>query len=100
MASILSKRSSTKITQCCTSRAPWITSKRFLSLHEYQAQKLLSDYKVNVPAGKVATSPDEVAAAVSGFGGAAVLKSQILAGGRGKGSFDTGLKSGVHVVSE
>jgi succinyl-CoA synthetase beta subunit len=27
-----------------------------------------------------------------------VLKAQILAGGRGKGVFDSGLKGGVHIV--
>jgi succinyl-CoA synthetase beta subunit len=28
-----------------------------------------------------------------------VLKAQVLAGGRGKGHFDTGLQGGVHMVS-
>lgn len=29
-----------------------------------------------------------------------VLKAQILAGGRGKGMFDSGLKGGVHLTKE
>lgn len=29
-----------------------------------------------------------------------VLKAQILAGGRGKGVFDSGLKGGVHLTKE
>jgi len=29
-----------------------------------------------------------------------VLKAQILAGGRGKGLFDSGLKGGVHLTKE
>jgi succinyl-CoA synthetase beta subunit len=28
-----------------------------------------------------------------------VIKAQVLAGGRGKGKFDTGLQGGVHMVS-
>lgn len=31
-------------------------------------------------------------------GGSAVLKAQILAGGRGKGAFNNGLEGGVHKV--
>lgn len=27
-----------------------------------------------------------------------VVKAQVLAGGRGKGSFDNGLKGGVHII--
>jgi succinyl-CoA synthetase beta subunit len=75
------------------------SARRHLSLHEHQAQSLLAEYGVNVPVGHVTTSVEEVGAAVSALGGDAVLKSQILAGGRGKGSFENGLKSGVHVVS-
>jgi succinyl-CoA synthetase beta subunit len=75
------------------------SSKRHLSLHEHQAQGLLGEYGINVPNGRAATSVEDVGAAVTAFGGNAVLKSQILAGGRGKGSFDNGLKSGVHIVS-
>ena len=29
-----------------------------------------------------------------------VIKAQILAGGRGKGTFDTGYKGGVHLTQE
>ncbi|KAK5457163.1 hypothetical protein LTS15_004944 [Exophiala xenobiotica] len=75
------------------------SSKRHLSLHEHQAQGLLGEYGINVPNGKAAASVEDVGAAVTAFGGNAVLKSQILAGGRGKGSFENGLKSGVHIVS-
>ncbi|KAK5209496.1 hypothetical protein LTR41_005032 [Exophiala xenobiotica] len=75
------------------------SSKRHLSLHEHQAQGLLAEYGINVPNGRAAISVEDVGAAVTAFGGNAVLKSQILAGGRGKGSFDNGLKSGVHIVS-
>lgn len=29
-----------------------------------------------------------------------VVKAQVLAGGRGKGHFDNGFKSGVHILTE
>lgn len=74
-------------------------SKRYLSLHEHQAQNLLAKYGVKVPVGYAAASTSEVGQAISKLGGNAVLKSQILAGGRGKGKFGNGLKSGVHIVS-
>lgn len=76
-----------------------LSTKRHLSLHEHQAQSLLSKHGVRVPRGNVGTSVEQVASHVESLGGNAVLKSQILAGGRGRGSFDSGLRSGVHIVS-
>ena len=73
--------------------------RRCLSLHEYQAQHLLAKNEVPVPRGWLATTPTEVANRIDEFGGRGVIKSQILAGGRGKGSFGNGFKGGVHVVS-
>ncbi|KAL8813062.1 MAG: hypothetical protein Q9223_007144 [Gallowayella weberi] len=72
---------------------------RCLSIHEYQAQGLLSQYDVAVPRGRLATTPAEVAKYIEEFGGRGVIKSQVLAGGRGKGSFSNGFKGGVRVVS-
>ncbi|KAM0542269.1 hypothetical protein ACHAPJ_012877 [Fusarium lateritium] len=43
-------------------------------------------------------SIEDVVAATHKVGLPSVIKSQVLAGGRGKGIFDTGLKGGVHVV--
>jgi succinyl-CoA synthetase beta subunit len=43
---------------------------------------------------------EEVRAAAAALGGAdgeVVLKAQVLAGGRGLGSFTSGLKGGVHI---
>jgi succinyl-CoA synthetase beta subunit len=95
MFGALNKRPTTTAAAAAVSSA-----RRYLSLHEHQAQSLLAEYGVRVPAGRAATSVEEVGAAVDALGGNAVLKSQILAGGRGKGRFDNGLKSGVHVVSK
>lgn len=73
---------------------------RFLSLHEYQSQKLMRDYGVSVPLSSVASTPEEafnVATALN-FPDL-VVKAQILAGGRGLGHFDSGLKGGVQKCS-
>ncbi|HAD59615.1 MAG TPA: succinate--CoA ligase subunit beta, partial [Planctomycetaceae bacterium] len=52
----------------------------------YQAKTLFRSAGVAVPEGIVAKSADEVASAYDSLGGdIAVVKSQIHAGGRGKG---------------
>ena len=59
-----------------------------MKIHEYQAKQLLAAAGVTVPRGIVAQTADEAAAAYQQLGGAiAVVKSQIHAGGRGKGTF-------------
>eukprot|EP00897_Mesotaenium_endlicherianum_P001246 jgi/Mesen1/1149/ME001236S00029 len=63
--------------------------------------QLMGKYGVNVPKGLVGTTPDEVANAakeIAPDGGEVVIKSQILAGGRGLGTFKNGFKGGVHIV--
>ena len=59
-----------------------------MKIHEYQAKQLLAAAGVAVPRGKVAKTADEAAKAFDELGGKiAVVKSQIHAGGRGKGRF-------------
>lgn len=59
-----------------------------MKIHEYQAKSLFRKAGVAVPEGIVARSADEAAAAFESLGGElAVVKSQIHAGGRGKGRF-------------
>jgi succinyl-CoA synthetase beta subunit len=59
-----------------------------MKIHEYQAKQLFKAAGVPVPRGIVAKSADEAAAAFTTLGGPiAVVKSQIHAGGRGKGTF-------------
>ncbi len=59
-----------------------------MKIHEYQAKTLLKAAGVPVPEGIVCKSADDVAAAFEALGGElAVVKSQIHAGGRGKGRF-------------
>ncbi len=59
-----------------------------MKIHEYQGKQLLAEAGVAVPRGIVARTGDEAAAAFNELGGElAVVKSQIHAGGRGKGRF-------------
>jgi len=59
-----------------------------MNIHEYQAKELLAKFGVAVPAGIAALSvEDAVAAAKQLPGPLYVVKSQIHAGGRGKGKF-------------
>jgi succinyl-CoA synthetase beta subunit len=56
-----------------------------MNLHEYQAKKILANYGVPVPEGRVAASADEAVAAAASLGGKVwVVKAQVHAGGRGK----------------
>ena len=58
-----------------------------MKIHEYQAKKIFSDSGVKVPRGIVADTPQAAANAYSELGGSvAVVKAQIHAGGRGKGT--------------
>ena len=59
-----------------------------MKIHEYQAKQLLAQAGLPVPQGVVAKTPEEAAAAFTQLGGdLAVVKTQIHAGGRGKGRF-------------
>jgi succinyl-CoA synthetase beta subunit len=58
-----------------------------MKVHEFQAKQILRDAGVAVPRSQVATTADEAAAAFAQLGGTlAVVKAQIHAGGRGKGT--------------
>ncbi len=59
-----------------------------MNIHEHQAKALLKDYGLPVAAGVAIFSADEAAAAARSLPGPLyVVKSQIHAGGRGKGKF-------------
>jgi succinyl-CoA synthetase beta subunit len=61
-----------------------------MKIHEYQAKQLLREAGVSVPRGIVVRSAEEASAAYRQLGGVvAVVKAQIHAGGRGKGSVKT-----------
>src|SRR5947207_14519539 len=70
-----------------------------MNIHEYQAKELLQKFGVATTRGKVASRPDEAEAIARELGDVdVVVKAQIHAGGRGKGTFANGFKGGVHVV--
>jgi len=59
-----------------------------MNIHEYQAKELLAKFGVPVPAGHAALTVDEAVFAAAQLPGPLyVVKSQIHAGGRGKGKF-------------
>ncbi|HEY4247517.1 MAG TPA: ADP-forming succinate--CoA ligase subunit beta [Lacunisphaera sp.] len=67
-----------------------------MNIHEYQAKALFEKFGVPVPKGAVATTPEEFINALSQLPeGPTMVKSQIHAGGRGKGTFTDGFKGGV-----
>ena len=70
-----------------------------MNIHEYQGKQLLKQYGVAVPDGEVCKTPAEALAAAGKLVAAGhkmlVVKSQIHAGGRGKGTFKSGFKGGV-----
>jgi len=76
-----------------------IQQSRALSIHEYRSANLLRTYGIGVPNGKVVTAAEEAEKVAKEIGGDdIVIKAQVLAGGRGKGTFDNGFKGGVRVV--
>src|ERR1700744_2203369 len=74
-----------------------------MNIHESQAKQLLAQYGVTVPLEIPAKSLAEARPAaekIAATGSAkVVVKSQIHAGGRGKGTFTTGFQGGVKGAS-
>lgn len=69
-----------------------------MNIHEYQAKELFANFGVAVPKGVACSNPADFEKAVASLeGDEVVVKSQIHAGGRGKGTFVDGFKGGVHV---
>src|SRR5258708_33043550 len=70
-----------------------------MNIHEYQAKQLLAQYGVVVPPGEVCETPEQarqmVAKLFAGGANRVVVKSQVHAGGRGKGTFRSGFQGGV-----
>uniref|UniRef100_A0A8C9RUH7 succinate--CoA ligase (GDP-forming) n=1 Tax=Scleropages formosus TaxID=113540 RepID=A0A8C9RUH7_SCLFO len=75
--------------------------RRWLNLQEYQSKKLMQDSGVTVQRFFVAETPSAALEAARKLNAKEiVLKAQILAGGRGKGVFNSGLKGGVHLTKD
>jgi succinyl-CoA synthetase beta subunit len=59
-----------------------------MNVHEYQAKELLQKFDVATTRGRVASTLDEAEQIARELGdGEVVVKAQIHAGGRGKGTF-------------
>lgn len=76
---------------------------RFLNLHEYQSKDLMESAGVKVQKGKMADSPAKARQVAEWIlkdnpKAELVVKAQIHAGGRGKGTFTNGFKGGVHIA--
>src|SRR5918994_5451169 len=73
-----------------------------MNIHEYQAKAVLKEFGVPVSPGRAIFSPDEAESAARELGGPLwVVKSQVHAGGRGKGRFkesEAGEKGGVRLA--
>jgi succinyl-CoA synthetase beta subunit len=73
-----------------------------VNIHEYQAKAVLKEFGVPLPRGIVVLRAADAVAAAEELGGPVwVVKSQIHAGGRGKGKFkekEAGSKGGVRIA--
>ena len=73
---------------------------RFYNLHEYQSLLLLKSFGIPTPFNKVAFTATEARDIAEEMGDKEiVIKAQVLAGGRGKGTFEpNGFQGGVHII--
>ena len=72
-----------------------------MNIHEFQAKELFADFGIAIPKGVAVKSAHEFESALKQLPeGPVVVKAQIHAGGRGKGTFTNGFKGGVHVCKD
>lgn len=77
----------------------FLTHTRSLNLQEHISQGILNDYNIKTPRFGVAKcAPDAEKVARDLLTKNLVVKAQVLAGGRGLGTFKNGFKGGVHVA--
>ena len=71
-----------------------------MNIHEYQAKQLFERFNVATPKGGPAETPEEAEKVAAGLNTSnLVVKAQIHAGGRGKGTFANGFKGGVKLCA-
>lgn len=71
-----------------------------MNIHEYQAKELFERFGVPSPKGRAAATAKEAHEAAKWLDvGHLVVKAQVHAGGRGKGTFKNGFQGGVHLVT-
>ncbi len=70
-----------------------------MNIHEYQAKELFDRFDVPSPRGCMAETAEEATKAAQEIGSnLMVVKAQVHAGGRGKGTFKNGFQGGVHLT--
>lgn len=70
-----------------------------MNIHEYQAKQLFEEYGIPCPKGAATSSEGEFGTCIDSLDdGLVVVKSQIHAGGRGKGTFTDGFQGGVKLA--
>ncbi|KAL0039262.1 hypothetical protein WJX79_000710 [Trebouxia sp. C0005] len=82
-------------------RASQLQQQRFLNIHEYQGAELMGKHGINAPPGMPIQKIEDLLPAAKKMAdsdGEVVLKSQILAGGRGLGKFKNGLQAGPMMI--
>jgi len=87
--------------------SPSIGAVRYLNIHEYVSMELFNEHGIATPSAFVAETPEEAEHiyAVKMQDGTkrkkdAVIKAQVLSGGRGLGTFKNGFQGGVHMVTK
>ncbi|MDT7889678.1 MAG: ADP-forming succinate--CoA ligase subunit beta [Desulfurococcales archaeon] len=55
-----------------------------MRLYEFEGKEIFSRYGIRIPRGVVISSPEEISEAIKKIGLPAILKAQVLVGGRGK----------------
>merc|ERR1712193_143595 len=106
MASLMSraalateKLALTKVSKVLSPACVSICQQRDLSVHEHVSMSLLKEAGVPIPNFGVAKSAEEAKQIAQDITtNDLVVKAQVLAGGRGKGSFKGGYKGGVQLV--
>src|ERR1700736_4122534 len=71
-----------------------------MNIHEYQAKQIFERINVATPKGAPAETPEQAEKLASALNTSElVIKAQIHAGGRGKGTFTNGFKGGVKLCT-
>lgn len=95
-------KTSGTLLKCLYPTSQLLTSKCNISLQEYQSKKLLQQHGVNIQRFEVASTAKEAhdhgKNLMNTIASELVIKAQILAGGRGKGTFSSGFKGGVKLT--
>lgn len=103
LTSTLLRQQHTKLLRTALTSTTRATQVRQLNVHEYISMELMNQHQIPTPVGAVATTPEEAEHAYAtkfSTGKDAVIKAQVLSGGRGLGTFKNGFQGGVHMVTK